>query len=175
MARFPAQRLADRSRSVASFFIYRPFYAESIEQARLMLVEAEHHLAGPFPRRPKSPHQIQQPPVLAMNLEQGKTASTSSADSSFTVVRIVFGMAAAPALPAECPDFEHAITVYHFPKSSTRSVKRGPVQAPGNGRRAAIRCRWPANRELRAARVADISPVKTVTRPAPRPTGSGKL
>ncbi len=94
--------------------MYRSFYVETVEQAWLMLVDDPCGICGTVAQRPESAHQLEQAPVLPVDLEQSVTTVASPPDRGFAIVRIVFGMAATTALPAESPDFQHSLTVYHF-------------------------------------------------------------
>ena len=87
-----------------------------VKQGWLVLVEYGDGLQRSLAGRPERAHHLQQSTVLPVDLEQRVTPAASAPDGTLAVGRIVLGMAAAPALPPEGPDFEHSLTVYHFPR-----------------------------------------------------------
>lgn len=80
-----------------------------------MLVDGRHGLPWFFAGRSECAHHLEEPPVLAMDFEQRVTPAARAFDRPLAIGGVILGMAAAPALPPKSPDFEHSLTVYHFP------------------------------------------------------------
>lgn len=88
-----------------------------------MLIEDDCGPGGFLAGGTERPHHLDQPPVVAMDLEQGLAPLATAANRAFTVIGIVHGMAAASPLPTESSDLEHVS--YDYDAVSGRKPRAG--------------------------------------------------